>query len=292
MIGAYRPVQAPRLQQELQSPGYRYREYAPDKRLSPYVACYWTLDYAARGREQPHRILPDGCVDIIVDRLAPSREGASFVAGLMTSFQVLTLTGVQSLFGIRMFVEAAPAILRFPVSESVGQQLFLEDVWGSEGLELAETLLSADSVPLMIEAMERKLRERLAVEDAPGSALLRAGLQYMYSSGGSLSMAELAERLHFSERHVRRTFERELGVSPKELLGIVRFQSMLQRLCQGDFSNMAELAAACGYYDQAHFIKSFQRYYGLAPGQVVKACRPLPESISQSNGRNVFPQQL
>lgn len=292
MIGTYRSVQAPRLQQELQSPGYRYREYAPEKRLSPYVACYWTLDYDAQGRGQPHRILPDGCVDIIMDRLAPSCRGASFVAGLMTSFQVLTLTGAQSLFGIRMFVEAAPEILCFPVSESVGQQLLLEDVWGSEGLELAERLLSADSIPLMIEVVERKLRERLAVEDAPGSALLRVGLQYMYSSGGSLSMAELAERLHFSERHVRRTFERELGVSPKELLGIVRFQSMLQRLRQGGYSSMAELAVACGYYDQAHFINSFQRYYGLAPGQVVRACRPLLGATSQSNGRNVFPPQL
>lgn len=269
----YLPVQSPTLRSETQHPGYRYREYSPSARLSPYVACYWTVEWDARAGSQPHRILPDGCVDIIVDRRASSARYAAFVTGLMTSYLVMDLTGEQSTFGIRMFTESARSILGVPVSEFFSRQVFLEELWGAEGLHLVEQFLQADDVSELIAMAERKLDvllSRLPNVDTILPSVVHDGLGYIYDSKGVLSTAGLADKLGYSERHLRRGFERELGVGPKDMLGIIRFQSMLRDIHSGAGARLgyADLAAQYGYYDQSHLIKTFKRYYGMPPTQV------------------------
>ncbi|MBW7452904.1 DUF6597 domain-containing transcriptional factor [Paenibacillus sepulcri] len=268
MTSDYRPIQSPIFQQEPEHPGYRYREYAPCEQLASHVSCYWTIDFHADVDNQLHRIIPDGCVDIIVDRRSPAPRKAAFVEGLMDQFEVLHISDARSLFGIRFFSESAQSILKFPVSAFIGQHVFLEEIWGVEGLYVVEEILAAGTASDMIEIMERKLRYLLGSSSISPNSLLLASMKYMYAFKGSISTSELADKLSFSERHLRRTFAQELGLSPKEMLGIVRFQSILQELCTGAYSSFSDIAVKYGYYDQSHFIKSFKRYYGILPKQV------------------------
>lgn len=281
MSGQYRPIQSPKLQRESGSSEYEYREYAPNEKLASHVACYWTMDFDPGRGSRMHRILPDGCVDIIVDRRALSPRKAAFVEGLMATYEVLRFAEAQSLFGIRLFTESAPSLLRYPISAFIGQHVYIEEIWGTDGLFMVEEMLLAHEAPRIVEIADRKLIDRLSARDAPAHPLIYASMKEMYASKGSLSTADLADRVSFSERHLRRTFDRELGLSPKEMLGIVRFQSLLQDLYdglyQGARSGFADLAAKYGYYDQSHFIKSFKRYYGMLPGQLARTDPALPD---------------
>lgn len=269
-MSGYRPVQSPALQRHLQHPGYSYREYIPNHDLAPYIACYWTVNFHADTGNQLHRIIPDGCIDIIVDRLSPSNWKAAFVEGIMTRFEVLNLSAAQSIFGIRFFLEAAQSFLHYPISACMRQHVFLEEIWGMEGAHFVESTLAANTVPEMIEIVEHKLKRVLSRNGTPSSSLLHASMQAMYACKGNMLTSELAKKLSFSERHIRRTFVQELGISPKEVLGIIRFQSMLQELHTGLCTGFTDMAIKSGYYDQSHFIKSFKRYYGILPKQVTK----------------------
>ena len=51
-------------------------------------------------------------------------------------------------------------------------------------------------------------------------------MQYLYAAKGRITVRALAENLNYSERNIRRTFQKELGVSPKIMTEIVRFQNM------------------------------------------------------------------
>ncbi|MFC5405751.1 DUF6597 domain-containing transcriptional factor [Cohnella soli] len=270
MGSVYRPIQTPKLQKEQQRPGYSYQEYAPCEQLTPYVACYWTLDFHADVESQLHRIIPDGCVDIIVNRLSPSSRKAAFVEGIMTQYELIHLSEVQSLFGIRFFLESAQTVLKFPVSAFAGQHVFLEELWGLEGEHFVEEILSANMATEIVGVVERQLKRVFAVDDSSVHPLLHASVQYLYAAKGNLSMLGLAEELGFSERHLRRVFHSELGVGPKEMIGIVRFQSMLREIYSGSYTNLTDLALKYGYYDQSHYIKNFKRYYGILPKQISK----------------------
>ena len=63
----------------------RCREYIPSKYLQPYISCYWTMTSEVE-LENPilHRVVPDGCVDIIFDLNAHSYREACSIVGTMT----------------------------------------------------------------------------------------------------------------------------------------------------------------------------------------------------------------
>ncbi|MCQ6560586.1 helix-turn-helix transcriptional regulator [Paenibacillus mendelii] len=266
----YLPVQPPVLQHELTASNYRYREFLPSECLEAYVACYWTVDYCASNESQLHRILPDGCVDIIVDRRAASHSNGAFAVGLMTQYEAIALSEDQSLFGIRLYSDTACHFIRSPVSELNGHRVWLEDLWGHEALHLFEGINSSIAVSGMIEKVEEKLLQFLQLDGSPKDSLLQVSMQYMYASQGMIGIRSLADTLGYSERSIRRTFQRELGVSPKELTDIIRFQSLLQEMHMSAPSRFTDIALRYGYYDQPHFNHHFKHYYGLTPNQVFK----------------------
>ncbi|UFU01468.1 helix-turn-helix domain-containing protein [Radiobacillus kanasensis] len=131
-----------------------------------------------------------------------------------------------------------------------------------------EEIAAATGISDRIERVELKLKEFLLLNELQTDCLLQTGMRYMYDNQGMLLIRSLAEKLSYSERNIRRTFQKELGVSPKELLDIIRFQSLLRELYYSTQSSFIDIAAKYGYYDQSHFIKSFKRYYGMSPNRV------------------------
>ena len=56
----------------------------------------------------------------------------------------------------------------------------------------------------------------------------------------------------------------ELGMSPKELCRLFRFDAVIGRLTSGE-SSLAEVAAATGYADQSHLTREFHQMVGCSP---------------------------
>ena len=87
---------------------------------------------------------------------------------------------------------------------------------------------------------------------------------------GRLSIDETARRAGLTRRHLERRFRRTVGISPKRLARIARFQHAVRLLERQDGSLPAPgalTAAACGYADQAHFIRDFRDLAGCPPGE-------------------------
>ena len=149
-----------------------------------------------------------------------------------------------------------------------GNRVLLEDLWGSEAKWIVEEVQSVYEVLDMIEVVEHRLLQQLHRYENYSDQRLLTSMQYMVASQGMLSVRDLADQLNYSERNVRRIFQKELGVSPKELLGIIQFQSLLQGIYKRDTTRFTDMAVQYGYYDQSHFIHHFKRFYGLVPNQV------------------------
>jgi AraC-like DNA-binding protein len=85
-----------------------------------------------------------------------------------------------------------------------------------------------------------------------------------------VSIDAAAAATGMSRRHLERLFLRDVGLPPKQLARIVRFQRAL-RLLDGDGDPPRGVRAAhgSGYADQAHFIRDFRAFAGCAPGEHV-----------------------
>jgi AraC-like DNA-binding protein len=90
-------------------------------------------------------------------------------------------------------------------------------------------------------------------------------------SRGTVPIADLARETGWTPRHLGTRFRNEFGLTPKAAARVVRFdraRRLLQRRVEaGGAPALADLAAAGGYYDQAHLAREFRELAGCAPSR-------------------------
>ena len=98
-------------------------------------------------------------------------------------------------------------------------------------------------------------------------------------SAGSLAIRRLTSELGWSRKHLIAQFRQRIGLPPKLLARILRFNGVVRTLEHADRVHWAALASDCGYYDQAHFIRDFRAFSGTTPSDFL--ARRLPDSASR-----------
>ncbi len=297
----FQPVQPPMLERGLLHEHYHYAEYAPAPCLQPIVCCYWSSAMQPQQSSQSHRIVPDGCIDIIFDLYATDHRSA-FLSSLMCSYEVMELTESMAFFGIRLYASEVRSLLGYAGSSLTEAHVTLEQWLGAQAAPMAEDIVTAASVSQRIERAEHWLMRLLREQDDRDAGRLRQLVHYIHAEQGRLTIRELAQQTHYSDRTLRRLFQQELGISPKEWSDMMRFQAVLRHLQlshtyayrmsihapdaatpsrsleSGSLAShlaapeipLSELAVRFGYYDQSHLNLAFNRYYGLSPGQLLR----------------------
>lgn len=116
----------------------------------------------------------------------------------------------------------------------------------------------------VIEEMLRRILRRSNHPDRPAEVSARSAVEMIAESGGTIRVGTLADDLGVGRKRLVRIFDREVGISPKKIARIIRFQRSLQVLRTSN--SLAEAAYEIGYYDQAHFIREFRELSGRTPG--------------------------
>ncbi len=78
-------------------------------------------------------------------------------------------------------------------------------------------------------------------------------------------VSEIASAAGLSVTQLERLCRRTLGLSPRALLQRLRVEQAARLLTTSDAS-AGEIAAACGFYDQASFTRQFRAVVGMTPG--------------------------
>ena len=155
-------------------------------------------------------------------------------------------------------------VLGVPASAIAGCVLALDELWGGTAVQrLLDRLLGVSDATEAVAIMESAIVERLAiaeVRDCPAPLALTAAERLV-----SANVSSVAVDLGVSERHLRRVFRDAVGMSPKQFVRLARFRRALRAARQDSRLNWASIAAATGYYDQAHLIEEFRAIAGVTP---------------------------
>ena len=73
--------------------------------------------------------------------------------------------------------------------------------------------------------------------------------------------------LGISHRRFIEVFHRAVGLTPKRFCRIRRFPRVLREAHQAPVIRWTDVAAMCGYTDQAHLIHDFRAFSGLTPAE-------------------------
>ena len=250
-----------------------YREYTPTAELLPFVECFWTRDVCAPilAGTSPiqHRVLPDGCIDVILAFPSGGDEPASaMVVGTMTRALVLDLASEPECYvGVRFRPAKAMAFLALPASEITDLRVSLGDMW-PDAEQVRDALATTRNALARVRALERILLARLTPEALGAHRDVDEAVRRIIESGGSLGITRLAPSLGVTRQHLARRFARLVGVSPKTFARVVRLNRVVERVRvvpRGESVNWSALALEVGYYDQAHLVDEFREMTGLTP---------------------------
>ena len=252
----------------------QYREWAPIPELRAAVERVWTLEGLADPNDGPQPVLPDGRPELILHLGQPFELAAGsgeihvqpniIFAGQLTSQLLLRPMGRVAIVGVRFHPHGAAALLGEPQHRLSGLPMSLADLRPDVSRGLRACLDAADSPVAAADAVQRVLvRATTAARIDPRVA---HAVALIAGSGGRLAIDRIATLADITRRHLERRFLDQVGVTPKRLARITRFQRALQLLEDGG-ANGAHTAAACGYADQAHFTRDFRALAGCAPSE-------------------------
>jgi AraC-like DNA-binding protein len=186
----------------------------------------------------------------------------SFVAGLHDAPAHTEHEGEGH--GIQAYLTplGARRLLGMPMGELTRQVVELEDLIGPRAHELAERLAAAHGWAARFALLEHAIAERVLAAP-PVAAELEWAWRRLHDSDGAVQVGELADELGWSRRHLAATVGRELGMPPKALARLLRFERAAGMLRAG--APLADAALDSGYYDQAHFNRDFRAFAGVTP---------------------------
>ena len=241
------------------------------------MQCVWTLegDAGELGSElQP--VLPDGRPELILhlgdpfDRVHPEgvaeRQSRLLFAGQLTRQLVLRPTGRIAVIGVRFHPDGASGLLLGPQRDLTGLTLPVQDVVPALHASLSEVWSETDSPERAVGLLMDRLGPLLAT--VRPDVRIRQVIKAIGTARGQASVDALARGAGMTRRHLERRFQEVVGISPKRLSRITRFQFALSLLDRMDGSERGiRTATECGYADQAHFIRDFRDLAGCPPGE-------------------------
>jgi AraC-like DNA-binding protein len=231
--------------------GYRECGVAPMRHLglpSPWLTVIFTL------HEPLH----------IAQHVDPSQQPSSFdalVGGLHTSPAVVVHDGAQSGIQLALSPLGARALLGMPAGELASIDLHAVDVLGPLARELHERLAAAPDWPTRFALLDHYLGRRLDEARRPRREVCQAW-RMLRSSRGTAPIGAIAREVGWSERHLAAQFRTEIGLTPKAVARVIRFDRA-RRMIRNRPG--VDVATRCGYFDQSHLVRDFVAFTGLSP---------------------------
>lgn len=232
-------------------------------RLGEYCGYREITGSALVRREVPHPAITL-IINLGEPLLVDDRPFTSFVAGLHERPVRTEHPGRQ--YGIQLDLPPLTAytLLGRPLGELGNTTVGLDDLLGPSARGLVEALGAAPDWTARFALLDRALTARL---DRGPRAAPEVGWAWreLSRTGGRTGVAALTAATGWSHRHLATRFRQQVGLSPKAFGRVLRFQRAVRLLTAPARPTLAEIAAACGYFDQAHLNRDFRDLAGTTP---------------------------
>lgn len=239
---------------------------AAGPRVGRFVEWYWAVQWDLRGQPSYRaETLPYPSVNVTFEE-----PGGAFVNGVYTRKFQRELTGQGRVFGVKFWAGGFGAFTGRDVGALRDQVLPLADVF-DDADRLADLVFAESTDDRRRAVVEAYLSDRLTDTD-PSYELVLEIVAAMTSDRELTRVDQVSERFGLPARKLQRLFRRYVGVGPKWVLRRYRLHDGAELLARGEVSELAELATALGYFDQAHFSHEFKDVIGVTPAEYAAAC--------------------
>jgi AraC-like DNA-binding protein len=205
----------------------------------------------------------------------------SFVTGLADTHDVVDQFGAIECVDLKLTPLGAYKLLGVPMDELANEVVDLADVLGPDAARLTERLANTPGWAARFAVLDEFLLARAEAGPMP-SPEVRWAWGRLVETAGAVPVGALAQEVGWSRRHLVTRFRQQVGLPPKTVARVVRFDELLRRVGRSRGAAWSRIAAECGYYDQAHMNRDFREFAGTTPTEYLARLpqRAAPEVTS------------
>lgn len=237
----------------------------PILNLQEYIEYIWFMkwDFGEQDGARCIRI-PNPCTKMV----ALQQKDKTFpplVYGANTEAKFFTLRGNGATVGFDfkpggLYPILGKSLHNWPVEGILAQQFFSglppppQEIW--TGLNLSKWITEIQDLlfNMLKSSSENNYKQLLPLVD---KAL----------KGAINNPEEMAQISETSLRSLQRIFQHEVGLSPRDLLRIARFNEAIRKISDNDFQSFADIALESGFFDQPHMTNEFQKLAATPPSK-------------------------
>ncbi len=195
---------------------------------------------------------------------------AAVLSGLRQSARLLEYDKQTSTLLVRFTEAGAATFLPLSPAALFNQTISVAEIAGhAQTTAWIEQLAMARHHKQRIDMAERMLLS--LINERQADTLVGAAMEAIKRSAGTIRIKELAASLYISQDPFEKRFRQVTGSSPKQFAEMVRLRSLIKEIAS--FKHLGDAAHAYGFFDQAHFIRSFKAFTGQAPKSFLRNAR-------------------
>lgn len=199
-------------------------------------------------------------------------QHTSFAGGLWDTPALTEYEGVSHGLEITFTPLGARRFFGVPLDALANRVVELEDVLPGTP-QLVERLYEAADWPARFALLDAEIEARASQAPVAPAEVVWAWHR-LSETEGRVPIGALAGEVGWSRRHFAARCREQLGMPPKTVARILRFERVVRLLGHDDGARLAEIAYDCGFSDQAHLNRDFRELAGTTPSEYVGSRLP------------------
>ena len=169
-------------------------------------------------------------------------------------------------------VFASRRLLSPLINKRLDVETFLNSVYSEINSQMDHSDIMADSIStqffiMLFRSEQTSIGENISSKKLHMPQLYREICAKISNEYDTITFAEAAKYLHFSEPYFSKIFHRLFGMTFTQYLNTVRIAAAIEKLKTGNLS-VTEVSASCGFNTIRNFNRVFKNFTGYTPGEL------------------------
>jgi AraC-like DNA-binding protein len=245
-----------------------YAELEPKIELSTYIDCIWISDFT--NDETRNQItIADGYSEMVFKfsqanyNFNPDHLEEKYIIGEKTKYKAFEVNNNDIFIGIKIKPGFLYPLINIPMYEIRDKSVLLDLI----NSKLFSNLDDFKDKHDFIDSIQDRLK-RLYNNSKELHNTIKKAVNIIISKNGTINIKELSRETCMCPRNLERRFNHYVGISPKKLCRLIRFNNIRKIAMSEKNFNYTDLALCAGYSDQAHFNHDFKEFTGHNPSKI------------------------
>lgn len=271
----------------------KFQPIQPIPRLRGYVEKMWVLEsQAPMPQEDMKLVVPNGRLLLVVPfrngilgkmnaQSYIARENRISIIGMSDHPAIVDATegGATGTIGVEISPAAAYRFFHIRLKDIAEQSFHLSDILGKAAREIEDRMEACICIHRKVGLLQDYLLSMFTASKE--DTLFDFCSKQVLASKGGLQIKDLEKQTGYSSRWLHMKFEERLGMSPKNLLSVIRFQQYYQALLVTGDAVFRQKKFYDHYHDESHFIREFKRFTGMSPARLIRSQNKYGKTLYQ-----------